>query len=672
MKKHSFLWLLCLLSGGSMQSQNNCVAPQVITAGNTQVNAIDGTNISTGCSTATMAKWYAYTPTQNYWVTISSDMAINACIDTHVAVYTGTCSGLVCIGDDDDSGVIACPSTNTSFLSIYSFNAIAGTTYLIAWDNKWSSTGFTFSLTEGTPPPASPVQFTASTIPTSSTICCVVDMNNDYRDDVVTVSANALTVLEQQPQGGFTTKTYTMAAPWSTTPGWSIAAGDFDRNGYNDLVFGGSSRLCLAQANADGSAYTEVTYPQNIFTQRTNFVDINNDGHLDLWACHDVAQSHAYRNDGQGHLNFDISLMPTLPLAGNYQSTWTDINNDGKIDMYLAKCRGGAVVGDPQRINLLYINQGGGTFVESGAAAGVNDGAQSWSSAIEDFDNDGDLDILISNISDQNRLYRNNGDGTFTDIYTTTGIDPQVGSWEVQAHDFNNDGWIDFFWQNGKELYLNNGDMTFTGYDLPFGKGAVGDLNHDGFLDVQYSNVVYYNTPNANHWLTVHLQGVQSNRNGIGARLEIYGTWGKQIREIRSGSGFSQQSSLNAHFGLGAAEQIDKIVIKWPSGIVDEIVNPIIDQPVLVTEGQSLDRYEAQWQTFQWYPNPAQSNLYLQYAGSIDGLYFRLFDMSGRSIHTDFQPNTQSFDVQSLQSGAYLIQVTDASGNAKSFKFIKE
>ena len=114
----------------------------------------------------------------------------------------------------------------------------------------------------------------------------------------------------------------------------------------------------------------------------------------------------------------------------------------------------------------------------------MNDGAQSWSTAIEDFDNDGDMDFLVSNISDQNRFYKNNGDGTFTDIYASTGIDAQVGSWEIQAGDFNNDGLIDFLWQNNKELYLNNGNLTFTGYDLPFSEGGIGDLNNDGFLDV--------------------------------------------------------------------------------------------------------------------------------------------------------------------------------------------
>ena len=377
-----------------------------------------------------------------------------------------------------------------------------------------------FFLSGGFYAVAQAITFTPFTFGGSSTICCIADMNNDSLEDVVTVQTNQMIVYQQKSDGGFNAVTFPFPASVAV-PNWSIAAGDFDRNGYNDLALGNSSRVTVLKANADGTDYSIVAYPQSIFTQRTNFVDINNDGNLDLWACHDVAQSHAYRNDGLGNLNFDISLMPTLAVGGNYQSMWTDYNNDGLIDMYLAKCRGGAPVGDAQRINLLYKNNGDGTFTEVGAAAGVNDGAQSWSTAIEDFDNDGDLDFLLSNISDQNRMYRNNGDGTFTDIFASTGIAAQVGSWELQAADFDNDGWVDFFWQNGKELYMNNGNMTFTGYDLAFSEGAIGDLNNDGFLDVQTGTKIYYNSGNTNHWLTVKLEGVDSNRNGIGARVEI-------------------------------------------------------------------------------------------------------------------------------------------------------
>jgi hypothetical protein len=658
-------------------AQGSCETAQAITAGLHTVTEITGDNSVTPCSStvANTANWYSYTPTQNHTVTISADLAINICKDTYVNVYSGTCTGLTCLASDDDSGIIVCNngSNTNSYLSVVSFIAIAGTTYYIAWDNRWSTTtplGFDFQLTEA-PVAISPISFTPYTISSSASICSVADLNGDYLDDIATVQTNQMTVLTQNTTGGgFTSTTYPLPN-LTATPSWSIAVGDFDKNGFNDLVFGSGSRVAVIKANTTGSGYTEIAYPQNIFTQRTNFVDINNDGHLDLWACHDVAQSHAYRNDGLGNLNFDISLMPTLAVGGNYQSQWSDLDNDGDIDMYLAKCRGGAAVGDPQRINLFYKNNGNGTFTESGAAAGINDGAQSWSSAIEDYDNDGDMDILLSNISDTNKLYRNNGDGTFTDVYSASGIDPQVGSWELQAADFNNDGWMDFLWQNSKELYINNGNLTFTGYDLSFSEGGIGDLNNDGFLDVQFNNQVYYNVPNANNWIKINLQGIQSNRNGIGARIEIYGAFGKQIREIKSGNGFSHQSTLNAHFGIGTETAITQIIVKWPSGIVDTINNPTINNATLVVEGSTLALEDFSSSEIKLFPIPAKDVLNIKSSDSINIKLAKIFDLNGKLI---FESNliANILSTETLSKGTYIVLLRDTNNKDYCKKFTKE
>lgn len=658
-------------------AQGTCVTAQAITAGLHTVTEITGTNTVTPCysTNATKANWYSYTPTQNYTVTISSDLAINICKDTFINVYSGSCSSLSCLASDDDAGVIACNngSNTNSYLSVVTFIALAGNTYYFAWDNRWSAAsplGFDFQLTEA-PVAIPPISFTPASITSSATICSVADLNGDYLDDIATVQTNQMTVLTQNTTGGGFTSTIYPLPNLTATPSWSITAGDFDKNGYNDLVFGSGNRVAVIKANATGSGYTEFAYPQNIFTQRANFVDINNDGHLDLWACHDVAQSHAYRNDGAGNLNFDISLMPTLAVGGNYQSQWSDLDNDGDIDMYLAKCRGGAAVGDPQRINLFYKNNGNGTFTESGAVAGINDGAQSWSSAIEDYDNDGDMDILLSNISDTNKLYRNNGDGTFTDVYSASGIDSQVGSWELQAADFNNDGWMDFLWQNSKELYLNNGNLTFTGYDLSFSEGGIGDLNNDGFLDVQFNNQVFYNVPNANNWIKIKLQGIQSNRNGIGARIEIYGAFGKQIREIKSGNGFSHQSTLNAHFGIGTETAITQIIIRWPSGIVDTITNPTINNATLVVEGSSLAIEDFANTEFSLYPIPAKNVLNVKTSATVTMKLAKVFDLNGKLV---FESNLTSNQIptESLSKGTYILLLRDSNDKDYSQKFIKE
>jgi hypothetical protein len=241
----------------------------------------------------------------------------------------------------------------------------------------------------------------------------------------------------------------------------------------------------------------------------------------------------------------------------------------------------------------------------------------------------------------------------------------------LQAADFDNDGWMDFMWQNGKELYMNNGDMTFTGYDLPFSEGAIGDLNNDGFLDVQMGSTVYMNTPNANNWLTVNLQGIQSNANGIGARVEIYGAWGKQIREIKSGNGFSHQSSLNAHFGLGTATTIDKIIIRWPSGIVDTVNNPSINTPIKIVESATLAVNSYTNSEFSMYPIPAKQVLNIKTNTTVEMKSAQVFDLNGRSVLKSALTNS-TLNVETLQTGTYILLLKDTTGKDYSEKFIKE
>src|SRR5690606_31790695 len=125
-------------------------------------------------------------------------------------------------------------------------------------------------------------------------------------------------------------------------------------------------------------------------------------------------------------------------------------------------------------------------------------------------------------------------------------------------------GYIDIFSELDYALYLGNGDLTFTPQTLPFNNGGIGDFNNDGFLDVIFNNNLMINNGNDNNWIKINTLGIQSNKNGIGARVEIHGDWGIQIREVRAGQSFSPMSSLTVHFGLGTSTSIDSIVIKWP------------------------------------------------------------------------------------------------------------
>jgi hypothetical protein len=416
---------------------------------------------------------------------------------------------------------------------------------------------------------------------------CTVDMNNDQLDDIVRVTTGHLYIDYQQTDGSFIQVDFVM--DFQTYPGWSMCAGDLNEDGFNDLLFGSGSAVSFVYSNADGTAYSETAHPEYIFSQRSTMADIDNDGHLDAFVCHDVDQSHPYRNDGTGNMVLDQTLIETADLPGNYAALWVDYDNDTDIDLYITKCRGGSSPGDIERTNLLYRNNGDGTFTEVGEEANMADNAQSWTTVFEDFDNDGDFDAFIVNHDFQNRFMINNGDGTFTDIIETTGINPtDLGAWENSSGDFDNNGYVDILSEMSDELYLNNGDLTFTAVDLPFRSGGIGDLNNDGFLDVIQGNNLWMNQGNENNYVKVTLQGIISNKNGIGSRIEVYGDWGMQTREIRSTKSFSNMSSLSAHFGIGSSTTIDSIIVKWTSGTRTKLDDPYMNSSYLIPEAECL------------------------------------------------------------------------------------
>ena len=359
----------------------------------------------------------------------------------------------------------------------------------------------------------------------------------------------------------------------STKREWGTCIADFDQNGFNDILVGGAYDNLKIIKNNNG-AYTSQLLPNsNIFLQGSNFADINNDGWVDIFACHDDAVSRPYINNQDGSFSYAPNLIntittPTSDNSGNYASMWTDYDNDGDLDLYITKCRSYANSStDPRRINMLWQNDGNNNYTEVATAANLADGSQSWLSDFGDIDNDGDLDCIIINHYADSKLMRNNGNGTFTDITTNSGLLPSLGAGNLRGvqgvfRDFNNDGYIDLIVSGTKHfLFYNNGNGTFTVAPNPFSSNeiesfGIGDLNADGFLDVYAGYAYLYTTPstisdqlflndgNNNNYISILLEGVESNINGIGARIEIYGPWGIQIREVRSGEGYGIHNSL--------------------------------------------------------------------------------------------------------------------------------
>ena len=639
-------------------------APGVFT-----VDAINGSQMPpefcVGSATnVTVGEWYRYIPSEDAFMTITTDLPQNSGGDTRVHIYSGNCDALVCEGGDDDSG-----SIGNGFLSIASLDVTGGQTYYIVFDDRWRNDGFQFELLEGDPPPPptpAPVEFTTQNISVTGSNRAVVDMNGDQLDDLVSISNTNINIQEQLVGGGFQeVNVATTNADFS--PSWSLAAADYNADGFTDLLYGGGSGVTFMRSNGSGG-FTEVSGSEYVFSQRSNFADINNDGHLDAFVCHDVAPNVYYINDGNGNLTFNQGGIGDYSSGGNYGSVWIDFNNDRNLDMFLAKCGGE----EARRTNQMHLNNGDGTYTEIATAIGLDDPMQTWSSAWGDFDNDGDMDVFVGASSGTHKLMRNDS-GTFVDVTGPSGISVLTATGiENASYDFDNDGNLDVV-SNGNILF-GNGDLTFDVHTnmLSGGNGSFGDLNNDGFVDAFDNGTIYYSDGNSNNWLSICTIGTagNSNINGIGARIEIHTPSGVQIRDVRSGEGFRHMSTLNTHFGIGSDTTIDNIIVYWPSGIVDNIPNPNINERICITEGLTLSIEDESLVGLVIHPNPVKDILYFETPINLNGRIATVFDINGKKILNE-KLEDNALNVSQLQTGIYILRL-EYEGKTLTRKLIKD
>ncbi len=437
----------------------------------------------------------------------------------------------------------------------------------------------------------------------------VVDMNGDGLDDMCILDDSREFLVDyQNPDGSFTLVDYGQVSN-SGQWGWSLA--DVDNDGHRDMISGGSyDGIRYVRISEPGTSTTSNLNNGNMFMQCNNIVDINNDGHNDFWACHDDAAPRQWLNDGNGNLSYadiiDYTSDPVSDMSGNYGSVWTDFDNDGDLDLYIAKCRQNVNnSNDPRRWNRLFVNDGNGNYTERADEFGIQIRNQSWTADFADIDNDGDLDLVVTNHDAPMQLFENDGTGNYTDITDGSGLGINGFFLQSKFVDFDNDGFVDLLIAGGLErIWRNNGDKTFslqTGV-FPANKAmhsfATGDLNNDGFLDV-FANYgsgyisadnnnpdrLWLNEGNDNHWFGVRLQGTVSNRDAIGARVTITGPWGTQIREVRAGESYGMVTTFMCHFGLGQETVVPTVTINWPSGLEETFTDVAVDQVINVIEG---------------------------------------------------------------------------------------
>jgi YVTN family beta-propeller protein len=480
------------------------------------------------------------------------------------------------------------------------------------------------------------------------------DINNDgYLDILVSVhgvlGTNKPFVYTNNGDGTFTNTWPTSGifkSPW-TDPvnpddgdwhGWAL--GDYDGDGNLDLgIVEGSKendftkRDKLFKGAGDGTfsmVADTAGLELNVNTGGSAFwVDYNNDGKLDLFVKNWTnSPNRLYRNNGDGTFT-DVAVAAGLADYRGSNSAWTDYDNDGYMDVMITGL-GGLV---PAPADALFHNNGDGTFTNVTASAGIPVRTIGRGIAWGDYNNDGYMDLYIArgeagsvpgDGSTKTSLYRNNGDGTFTEVTDQAGVGITANTWAAIWGDYDNDGYLDLFVTNDGDnpnnnrcyLFHNNGDGTFTDVAAQEGlqlednvsahKGASwADYDNDGFLDLMIKNGVgtenagdsskgthrlYRNTHpgNTNHWLEVKLVGTQSNLNGIGAKLKLTTATESQYRQNDGGGGgeLYSQSCEPVHFGMGQATQGD-LQVTWPSGIVDTLQGVQADQILTVVEGQN-------------------------------------------------------------------------------------
>ncbi len=449
-----------------------------------------------------------------------------------------------------------------------------------------------------------------------------------------------------------------------------VAVGDLDNNGYVDIfltgtggiVFGEHSPTVLFLNNGDGT-FTDVTATAGVPGAETSAAaalgDINNDGWLDIFiaspghidllanegfppetfgptAFHPNTLYLSNGVDENGDLTFtDISESAGIDDAmGACVAGFSDYDNDGWLDIYVGNCNfAEGPTPLPTPFNLYRNNgpdeNGNITFTDVATEAGIDRLGIWMSFAPGDYDNDGDIDFFAffatnGGIARQepHAFYRNNGDGTFTDIAADLGVANLQFSWGATLKDFNNDGYLDLYFAGAFPLFgvpgnpgwllFNDGQSGFnqasiedSGGDLGrrFTSGvAAGDFNGDGFEDVVVvtdtlynlqsgelldlgTPVLYRNSGNENNWLTLRLVGTESNRSAIGAKVELVSGELEQVREVLAGSSFASSENPWPSFGL-ARNEAATVRVTWPSGLVESYDIDRVNQIVTLTEGE--------------------------------------------------------------------------------------
>jgi len=486
------------------------------------------------------------------------------------------------------------------------------------------------------------------------------------------------------------------------TPSDGACAADFNNDGWIDLAVANWYNINnLLYINEETVGIDLVQIDTGIVTNNTGYSetaswgDYDNDGFIDLYVTNSAGpkRNYLYKNLGGGAFVKILGIEPATDAFWSRSVHWVDIDLDLDLDLF--------VTNEGAQKNNMYLNQGNGVFTSLLNDPLVADNFDSFTSSWSDIDNDGDFDVFIGNYQTPNQLFLNDGVGNFS---LSTGPWDAINDCTFSSSfaDYDNDGFKDLYVTNGfcspdvkNTLYHNDGNGSFTqifsepvAIDSGSAYGcAWGDYNNDGNLDLvvanwqneTQTNALYKNLGNGNHWIKIHLEGIVSNRSAVGAIVRCYATingvpqW--QTDQITTQSGYCSQNSMVAHFGLGASNTVDSLVVLWPSGISDTLTNILGDHFYDLKEGgqlgsASLPKMDELDHGLYLYPNPNNGKILnicfnpeLNFSGQID-LIRQDGSVVKQMIITDWSQGTielKEFATE-LQSGMYFLRINFEEG----------
>ncbi|MCE7991912.1 MAG: CRTAC1 family protein [Roseivirga sp.] len=433
-----------------------------------------------------------------------------------------------------------------------------------------------------------------------------MDFDGDGWDDLTFgTSKGELIEIYKNNQGQF--EKVSLTGITNTCESKQVAWIDFDNDGDKDLFYTCAEINAVLYRNDGNLNFTDVTAEMGLTTpdalsMGANWADFDRDGWLDLYITYyGTIRNQLFKNH-EGTSFSNISLETNVDPAGKpaFCAVVFDYDGDQWEDIYLAN--------DRSTRNDLIRNVAGESFEDVSAISHSNLAMDAMGTTILDMNGDGLFEIYVSNSPDGNALLFNNGDGTFEEIAQESGTIFNSVGWGVNTLDIDNDACDDLYVSGSvvgievpsSALYRAIGPLHFETTQYPGMQGdtlssfsnAVGDFNNDGKTDIAVSNSngtysqLWQNTCiNDNHWLKLQLEGTISNRDAIGTKAVVYMDGIPNYQYKTAGISFMAQNTDYLHFGLAESTTVDSLIVYWPSGLTDKLINPGIDQVVHLSEG---------------------------------------------------------------------------------------